>query len=82
MPSASVMEKLKILGKGCQNGVGKQSSQEIHTLTDDLKALKDRKDLETIDSVKSLQQRLNCLLDQENLRWMQRAKLHWFCGGE
>lgn len=55
----------------------RRSSEEVQALTEELKVLQDREDIEIPGEVKSLQGKLNTLLEQENHRWKQRAIQLW-----
>lgn len=53
----------------------------IKTKSKQLKCLQDKEDPTTLREIMKLQQELHGLMDQEELKWRQRAKKHWYNSG-
>lgn len=54
---------------------------EITTKSAWLKELQDHEETSNVDEIRSIQLEINTLLEQEDIRWKQRAKRTWYrCG--
>lgn len=56
-------------------------SRRIKVLTNRLEKLQRRETVALADQIKQLQTEINALLEMEDLKWKQRAKLNWLTSG-
>lgn len=60
----------------------KDRQGEIRKKSKRLKELQDREDPSVLEEIGELQKDIFTLIDQEDIRWMQRAKRHWYKYGD
>ncbi|XP_040994262.1 uncharacterized protein LOC121240798 [Juglans microcarpa x Juglans regia] len=69
------------LSRWCRNYVLRRDG-EIKELSEKIKIIEEEEGPENICELKRLKGELNVLLEQEDLRWKQRAKKHWLTYGD
>ncbi|XP_042950053.1 uncharacterized protein LOC122282165 [Carya illinoinensis] len=78
-------EKIKNKFNDCAQKLTKWSKgknvdcvKEILLKTEELKKMQDVEGPQNIAAIKDLQKELDILLEQEDLKWRQRAKVNWY----
>lgn len=84
-PLDRVSQKLK----NCQDGLkrwkaltDKNRSQTIKIKSNQMKALQELEGPNSLEEQVLLQRETHCLMDQEELKWKQRAKKYWYRNGD
>lgn len=83
------LQRVQFLLLACQKGLkqwsirskkGRQS--ELNTKSNKLKVLLEKEGPEVMEDIKILQKEIHHWMDQEELKWRQRAKQHWYKHGD